>query len=197
MTKSRTLNDFTTEELGKLFPIEIVPYNEQWDSLYIDEKTRIENTLTNEIALRIKHFGSTAVRGLSAKPVIDILVEIPPLTEILKNEIIKAMETIGYNFIWRTDDEAPYMNFVKGYTPEGFEENVYHVHIGDKTHSLWDRIHFRDYLRENPDVAKEYENLKIELAKKHKYNRETYTQAKTEFITRITKMAKQKYEKDI
>ncbi len=189
----RTLAELSTEELGRLFPIEIVPYNEQWNTLFLLEKELINNTLGEKVALRVEHFGSTAIEGLSAKPIIDILVEIPPLNEELKATIIKKMDKIGYNFIWRTDDEVPYMNFVKGYTINGFEGQAFHVHMGDKNHSLWDRIHFRDYLREHLDVAKEYENLKIELAEIHKYNRETYTQAKTEFITRITEIAKQTY----
>ncbi len=195
MKNKHTLNDFTTEELGQLFPIEIVPYNEKWITLYLDEKNRIEKVLTNKVALQIEHFGSTAVQGLASKPIIDILVEIPTLTEPLKTFIINSMEKIGYQFIWRTDDNVPYMNFVKGYTLHGFEGNTYHVHVGDKNHSLWDRICFRDYLRENKLIADEYAKLKIELAKTHKFNRENYTQAKTEFITKITNIAKQKYDK--
>lgn len=191
--QNKSLDELTTEELGRLFPIEIVPYNKQWNTLFLLEKELINNSLGEKIALKVEHFGSTAVLGLSAKPIIDILVEIPQLTEELKASIISKMDKIGYKFIWRTDDEEPYMNFVKGYTITGFEGQVFHIHMGDKNHSLWDRIFFRDYLREHPEIAKEYENLKIELAEIHKNNRETYTQAKTEFITRITEIAKQTY----
>ena len=99
------------------------------------------------------------------------------------------MNAADYHFIWRTDDAVPYMHFVKGYTINGFSENVFHVHMGDKNHSLWNRIYFRDYLRQNNDVAKEYENLKIELAKKYQYNREAYTDAKLAFVKSITEKA--------
>jgi GrpB-like predicted nucleotidyltransferase (UPF0157 family) len=82
------------------------------------------------------------------------------------------------------------MNFVKGYSLKGFKGNVFHIHLADKTHSLWDRIYFRDYLRKNATVAKEYENIKIELADKYKFNRDAYTNAKTDFVKRITEKAK-------
>lgn len=187
---NKRIEDLTTEELGKLFPIQIVPYDKNWVDIFNSESKLINKTLSDNIALKIEHFGSTAVDGLSAKPTIDILVEIPLLTDNLKETIIKKMSEAGYHFIWRTDEKVPYMHFVKGYTIEGFKENVFHIHMGDKTHPLWDRIYFRDYLRKNKKIAEEYESLKISLAKKFKYDRESYTNAKSEFVKRITEIAK-------
>mgnify|MGYP000930753676 FL=1 len=100
------------------------------------------------------------------------------------------MAAIDYIFIWRTDEKVPYMHFVKGYSPEGFKGNLFHIHMSDKTHPLWDRIFFRDYLRQNKRVATAYETLKISLAEKYKFDREAYTEAKSEFIKRITEEAK-------
>lgn len=188
--EQKELGDLTPEELGKLFPIEIVPYNKNWVELFRTESRTIQETLSENIALRLEHFGSTAIEGLSAKPTIDILVEIPPLTNQLKETIIRKLKNIGYHFIWRTDEKTPYMHFVKGYTPNGFSGNVFHVHMADNTHSLWDRIYFRDFLRKNPAIAKEYETLKISLASKYRFDREAYTNAKTEFVKRITDIAK-------
>lgn len=188
--EQKELGDLTPEELGKLFPIEIVPYNKNWVELFRTESRTIQETLSENIALRLEHFGSTAIEGLSAKPTIDILVEIPPLTNQLKETIIRKLKNIGYHFIWRTDEKTPYMHFVKGYTPNGFSGNVFHVHMADNTHSLWDRIYFRDFLRKNPAIAKEYETLKISLASKYRFDREAYTNAKSEFVKRITDIAK-------
>lgn len=188
--KKNKLEDLTTEELGKLFPIEIVPYDKKWAEIFRIESISIEDALGKNIALRIEHFGSTAIEGLSAKPTIDILVEIPTLTDELKEEIIGKMKRIGYHFIWRTDEKIPYMHFVKGYTPNGFSGNVFHIHMGDNKHPLWDRIYFRDYLKKNPTIAKEYELLKISLADNYKFDREAYTIAKSEFVKRITEIAK-------
>ncbi len=84
MIHKKKLEDLSSEELGKLFPIQIVPYDENWVEIFKSESTLIQDTLGNDIALKIEHFGSTAVEGLSAKPTIDILVEIPPLTDNLK-----------------------------------------------------------------------------------------------------------------
>lgn len=195
MVNKQKLEDMTPEELGKLFPIQIVPYDKKWSTLFSEEKKLIQRTLGDVVALRIEHFGSTAIEGLAAKPTIDILVEIPPLTDQLKTFVMNAMKKIDYHFIWRTDEQTPYMNFVKGYTLKGFEGNVFHIHMADKTHPLWDRIYFRDYLRKNTTIAKEYENLKIVLAEKFKYNREEYTNAKTNFIKRVTEIAKKSFTK--
>lgn len=132
---SDKIGKLSVEELGKLFPIEVVPYNPLWKQLYEKENLSILNILGKDIVFRIEHFGSTAVEGLSAKPIIDILVEIPPLNNELKEIVIQKMNAADYHFIWRTDDAVPYMHFVKGYTINGFSENVFHVHMGDKNHS--------------------------------------------------------------
>ena len=189
----KNLGDLSEEALGQLFPIEVLPYNKNWKTLFQQEKKRISETLGNTIALRIEHFGSTAIEGLASKPTIDILVEIPELTNELKSNIVKSMKSLGYDFIWRADDKVPYMMFAKGYTPQGIKGQTFHVHMADKKHSLWDRLFFKDYLTHDPQIAKEYESLKLELAQKHKYNREDYTKAKAEFITKITAIAKQHY----
>lgn len=190
MVNEKNLEDLTEKELGRLFPIKIVPYDKNWVNIFNSESKLLKDTLGYEIALRIEHFGSTVVEGLSAKPTIDILVEIPTLTDTLKEFIIKKMTEIGYHFIWRTDEKIPYMHFVKGYTIEGFKGKILHIHMSDKTHPLWDRICFRDYLRKNKEVAKEYEKLKMSLLDKFKYDRDGYTNAKSEFVKRITETAK-------
>lgn len=142
MSEKQKIEELTTEGLGKLFPIEIAPYDKNWKETFRAEKEYIQRTLGSNITLRIEHFGSTSIEGLAAKPTIDILIEIPPLTNELKELIIQKMKGIDYNFIWRTDEQTPYMNFVKGYTLKGYKENIFHVHMGDKTHSLWTEFIF-------------------------------------------------------
>ena len=187
------LNKFTTEELGKLFPITIEEYNPEWRNLFEQEKINIIRILGKEISLRIEHFGSTAIPNILAKPTIDILVEIPTSLAI-SNEIIQRMKNYNYNYILRNDCPPPYMMFVKGYTHSGFVGQCYHIHMGPAYHDgLWDRLYFRDYLIENMKELKEYENLKNSLSKKYKYDREKYTEGKKEFINRITNIAKKYY----
>lgn len=193
---NQKIDDLSREESGKLFPIEVVPYNEMWPNLFEAEKKLLIEVLGTGIVLRIEHFGSTSVPQLAAKPTIDILIEIPILTDELKESIIAKMKIPRYGFIWRADIQPPYMMFAKGYNLIGLKEQTYHVHMGPDGHPLWDRIYFRDYLRQNPEISRQYEKLKIELAEKLKHDREDYTNAKTDFITRVTKEAKDKLYKN-
>jgi GrpB-like predicted nucleotidyltransferase (UPF0157 family) len=192
---NKNLHALSTEELGKFFPIKIEPSNPDWIKLFNEEKQNLQKILGAQVALRIEHFGSTAISNLAAKPTIDILVEIPKSMDV-SDEIIDTMKLHNYDYILRNDSPPPYMMFVKGYTPQGFEGQCYHIHMGPATHiGLWDRIYFRDYLRDNERTAKEYELLKIELAEKYTYDREKYTGGKAVFIKKITAIAKQKYNK--
>ena len=187
---SNKIEELSVEELGQLFPIEIVPYNTEWPISFQKEEELLKETLSDQIAVRIEHFGSTAVPGLAAKPTIDILIEIPILTDELKNTIIEKMNSIGYDFIWRADDPVPYAMFAKGYTLEGIKKQSFHIHMAEYNHTLWDRLYFRNYLRQDLETLKEYAKLKIELSRKYKTDREAYTEAKTDFINTITTKAK-------
>lgn len=82
------------------------------------------------------------------------------------------------------------MSFNKGYTLSGYADRVFHVHI----HAMGDNaeIHFRDYLIQHPDAARQYEDLKLSLLAKFKHNRDGYTMAKSEFIGRIIQKAEDK-----
>ena len=187
---SKDLSKLTPEELGKLFPIKVVPYNKEWGTYFEKEKTHLQKILGFKIALRIEHFGSTSVPRLSAKPTIDLLVEIPKDNTIRKT-IVERMVKNGYNHM---QDHPTHLMFVKGYHSDGYDDICYHIHMGTSDEAqLWDRIYFRDYLKEYPNTAKQYENLKLKLAKEYKFDREGYTKAKKEFIDRIEKIAKVKY----
>ena len=177
-----------------MFPVELSAYNMHWVGLFEQEQKLIFQAI-GETALRIEHFGSTSIPGLVAKDTIDILVEIID-DETRQENIIENMKTIHYDFMWQTYGEPPYMVFVKGYNTTGVKEQTYHVHMGPKHHKLWDRFWFRDYLRENTDIARQYENLKLELAEIYKHDRVGYRIAKTEFVLKTTDVAKQYYSEN-
>jgi len=80
------------------------------------------------------------------------------------------------------------MMFMKGYTPQGFKGQAFHIHI--RYRGDWDELYFRDYLLTHPEIAVEYGELKSELQKKYEHDRDAYTDAKTDFIKRITKLAR-------
>ncbi len=175
---SENLNDLTTEELGKLFPVFLVEYNPEWENLYHLEEQSIREAIENNNIYSIEHIGSTAVPGLCAKPTIDILVEIR--SEINKDLLIKHLKDIGYQYILKPENPPPHMMFAKGYSAEGIKGQTCHVHI--RYPGNWDEPVFRDYLIKNPEKAREYGNLKMRLADKYRNDREKYTDNKTNFI---------------
>ncbi len=172
----------TLEELWELFPIVLSSHNPHWTE-WAKEETATLSTLLSGFDKRITHVGSTAIPGIMAKPIVDILVEIPAETD--REEIRHRMESAGYICMSESDER---MSFNKGYTPEGYAEQVFHIHFhpsGDN-----DEVHFRDYLIAHPDVAMEYERLKLSLLPRYKHNRDAYTEAKTDFVRRISDLAK-------
>ena len=186
-----SLDNLTAEQVGKLFPIRIEPYNPDWTMLFEQEKVLIAKALSENIVLNIEHFGSTSVVGLAAKPTIDVLVEIPNLDNEIKQIIISKLETIGYMNMYNAEKDDK-MTFGKGYDENYACTQTYHVHIRKKGDTPQDEIYFRDYLRQNADARDEYATLKYALAEKYQFNREGYTLAKTEFVIKITEQQKKK-----
>jgi len=188
--RQKSLSQMTNEELWQLFPIILSGYKEEWKSLYLSEKEKLEQMIGKEFIVRINHIGSTAIPGLIAKPTIDILLEITNNTDTA--QLIKALEDSGYIYSPQPTKPAPHMMFMKGYTTRGFEGQVYHLHIrypGD-----WDELYFRDYLISHPDTANEYAQLKLELKEKFRHDRDGYTEAKTDFIQSITALAREELD---
>lgn len=189
MTKD--LDTLSPEELGRLFPIILSAPDPEWPNLFRREKARIVSLLGEERAIRVEHIGSTAVPGLMAKPTIDILVEIPPGEEV-KEAIIAIMAAQGYIHM---RDQTDHLMVVKGYTPRGFQGQCYHIHMAPGDHDgLWDRICFRECLRQDPRLARAYERLKARLASVHRYDREAYTEAKGDFILSVIRTAKKWFQ---
>ena len=187
----KRIDNLTVEQIGKIFPIEVVLYREEWKTLFKREKELIVNTMGNLLEMNIEHIGSTSVQGLSAKPIIDMLIEIPLLTNETKNTILAKLREIDYENMSNAEQEKR-MTFGKGYDLHNPDKQKFHLHIREKNADLQDEIYFRDYLRQNSDAQKKYEVLKMNLAEKHKNNREEYTDAKTYFITTVTQTAKNK-----
>ena len=183
---AQEIDKLSIGQLGALFPIIIKKYNPQWPEIYQAEKEKIVDIINKNWLLSINHIGSTAIPGIMAKPTIDILIEVSELFD--KEAFIERFRTIGYHYIPQPENPAPHIMLTKGYTPKGFKGQAFHVHVRYK--GGWDEIYFRDYLRKHLETAKAYEKLKLELANKHKHNREDYTDAKTDFIKEVMKFAK-------
>ena len=180
----KPLSEMTADELGRLFPISLSDHDPAWKGLFESEKRLIEELTGVENIVRITHVGSTSVSGIKAKPIIDILLEVVEFFD--KRAFIKRFVDAGYNYIPQPKNSAPHIMLVKGYTDSGFAGQVFHIHV--RFSGEWEEIKFCKYLRQHPEIAKEYEQLKVELAQIHKYNRENYTNAKTDFITKINEI---------
>lgn len=182
----KSLSEMTLDELWELFPIILSEYKDYWKDWYTEEEKRITEFLPiNDV--RISHVGSTAIRGIWAKPIVDILLEIP---ETVSMETVKHILTDN-GYICMAEGVGR-KSFNRGYTSEGFAEKVFHLHLrylGDN-----DELYFRDYLNDYPDIAKEYEELKLSLWKQYEHNRDAYTDAKSAFVKEQTIKAKEKYK---
>jgi len=176
----------TPEELGRLFPVSICEPDPAWPELFRQERDRITAACSKVHIISLEHIGSTAIPGLKAKPTIDILMQIPENSDT--KCVIDAFHPLDYHFLPKPENPPPHMMFVKGYAPEGFRGQAFHVHVrypGD-----WDEIRFRDYLRLHRDKTLEYEALKIRLAEEYQYDRDGYTHAKGDFIQKINTLSR-------
>jgi GrpB-like predicted nucleotidyltransferase (UPF0157 family) len=177
--------------------VAVVAYDPDWTRLFEEEKEHLLACLPSELIRRIEHFGSTAVAGLPAKPIIDMLVEVTDLSET-RERIAPLLESQGYDYFWRPsweDDVPPYYAWFIKRGKDG--KRTHHIHMVEAHFEHWDRLFFRDYLREYPGIAQEYATLKLSLSQTYHDDRLAYTKAKTDFIVRVTKIAKQRYRKTL
>jgi GrpB-like predicted nucleotidyltransferase (UPF0157 family) len=178
------------EELWELFPIILEEHSTVYKEWYAIEEKALLAVINPRWMKRLNHIGSTAVEGLIAKPTVDILLEIDEACDLLC--LIEKLKVLGWNQM--SDQRQPFlrMSFNKGYTQEGFSDKVYHLHV--QYYGDWDELYFRDYLKEHPDVAKEYGDLKINLLKPYEHNRDGYTAAKTDFVKKYSALARDSYQ---
>lgn len=175
------------EELQDLFPIFLVAHDDKWELFYFEIESALKSILFDCPIERISHIGSTAISGIWAKNIVDILIEVSKDSDI--ENTARVIE--GNGFI-QMSTEANRISFNCGYTAKGFANKVYHVHLryaGDN-----DELYFRDYLNEHKQIAKEYEALKLQLWKQFEHDREVYTNVKTAFVKKCTSEAKEFYK---
>ncbi len=175
--------------------VAIVPYDPRWPEMFREERAHLLSCLPDALVNRIEHFGSTAVPGVAAKPIVDMLVEGSSL-DATREIIPPILEAEGYDYFWRPtwgDDTPPYYAWFIKRDREG--NRTHHIHMVEAHFEHWDRLLFRDYLIEHPEVAEEYAALKMRFSESHRNDRVAYTKAKTEFVVRVTDTAKEYYGK--
>jgi GrpB-like predicted nucleotidyltransferase (UPF0157 family) len=163
--------------------VTLAQYNPKWRELFEAEKADLQEILGDKF-IDAEHVGSTAIPGLKAKPILDLMLSI----ESLDNwEWIKAPLTkLGYEFRHDLRKEQGHVLFVKG--PE--RNRTHYLKVTEINSDFWTgQILFRDYLIKHPQSREEYQNLKEKMLDEHSGNREPYTKGKEEFVRKILKLA--------
>jgi len=160
--------------------VKLMPYQKQWQNEFLKEKDYLHSLFGDKI--RIEHVGSTSVKGLLAKPIIDIILG---LTSDINLEQIKTiLSTNQYNDRGDEFVEGEYL-FVKGTE----DIRTHHLHLIDYNSNLWKNyIFFRNYLKSDKTALNQYNQLKLELARKFATDRKAYTASKADFIQKILKI---------
>ncbi len=167
--------------------VEIAEYDPGWPRRFEAEAERLRDALAGCEVRAIEHFGSTAVPGLAAKPVIDMLLSVPGLAEA--REVFPGrLAPLGYVF-WADNPATDRLFFVRGMPPHG-ECRTHHLHVTEPDGAMWEQLLFRDYLRAHPTEAASYAVHKRELAIQYSRDREAYTQAKAGFIETLMDRAR-------
>lgn len=165
--------------------VKLLPYQTGWEE---NAKQTIELlwTVLSGTAVDIQHIGSTSIRHIHAKPIIDLAVGVHSLDDI--TPLIPQLEHIGVKY--RNADHPGQLLFVMG----DFENEIrtHHVHVVEIDNPAWQNyINFRDYLNDHPEKAKLYDNLKQKLFHQYADNRGSYTAGKQELVSALLKEAAQ------
>lgn len=161
-------------------PIFIAPYDPEWPEKFEKEKKFLQETIGPFINGEINHIGSTSIPGLSAKPIIDIMVGVESLDA--SRPAIEILENTGYCYY-------PYKpKFMHWFCKPSPVHRTHHLHLVPTTSPEYKaKIAFRDYLRANPEARQQYEDLKTKKAEEFRNDREAYTEAKTDFVKSIVR----------
>lgn len=162
--------------------VRIVEYDPGWPEAFLEMREGILGRLGGSGTRRIEHIGSTAVPGLPAKPIIDVLVEIPSFPEA-RRRILPLYADEDWEYWW----SAGHIVFIR--RDPLTRRRTHHLHLAPAGHGAWERVAFRDWLRTHADDAARYAALKRELASTLAGDRERYTEAKTDFVREITDRA--------
>lgn len=164
--------------------VKLMSAHEEWALLFQEERRALLEKLAGHI-VAIEHVGSTAIPGVPAKPIIDILLVVSSIDDSNIHSFVSPLQELGYSHMHKYPDRQ---FFAKG--PE--EDRTHHLSLvaQDREGHWQDPVKFRDYLRANVTVAEQYAILKRKLAAQFAQDRSSYTQAKQEFILMVLKRAK-------
>lgn len=163
--------------------VELVPHNPLWQTFFALESRRLYAALTPYVK-EIRHIGSTTIPGIYAKPILDIMVGLFAIADVRYCQA--PLATLGYTY--EGEQDIPGWHFFRKKTGD---MTTHHLHVVEWDGAYWrDHILFYEYLLQHPEVAEAYERLKLALAQEHADSREAYTREKTDFVNKVTEMAR-------
>jgi GrpB-like predicted nucleotidyltransferase (UPF0157 family) len=163
--------------------VRLVPYQPAWAELFRQEAERLSAALGDRV-VRVEHVGSTAVPGLDAKPILDIVVAVRDLTDAAAFE--NALSPLGY--LHQAENDRPGRLYFVKRLPD--DRSTHHLNITELGTECWfTHVAFRDYLREHPEAREEYQKLKLNLVSRSSSDRAAYQEGKEEFIQRVLAIA--------
>lgn len=161
-------------------PVHVVPYDPAWPAQFADQRDRTSTLLTPWLAAAVEHIGSTAVAGMPAKPVVDVLALVRSLDEA--RAAVPALEADGWLF-WPDDPCRHYRLWFLRPRPDA---RTHHLQVVEHGHPhARALLAFRDALRADPGLRKDYADLKKHLSGEHRGNRNAYTNAKSDFVEQV------------
>ena len=160
--------------------VRLIHYTPEWKRLFEEEKRRLLAAVGSFI-LDIQHVGSTSIPGMAAKPILDIAIGVRNFEEA--RCCISPIEALGYEYKGEMGIPCRHF-FVKG------DPRTHHIHMNELGNQDWNnQIAFRDFLIRHPETARDYAQLKRELARRYPMDRPAYLSGKAPFIARVLQMA--------
>jgi GrpB-like predicted nucleotidyltransferase (UPF0157 family) len=160
---------------------EVCPYDPRWADRARTERERLAALLAPWLAGGVEHAGSTAVPGLAAKPIIDLMAPVSDL-DVTTEQVSARLAADGWHYVPPELDQRPWRRFFVKPDASGQRREA-HLHLIPAGHPRWsEQIMFRDALRRDRELAQRYEDLKLRLARQHGHDREAYSEGKAQFV---------------
>lgn len=161
--------------------VKLVPYTEEWNSEYRRVKQAIQKNI-NMLDNHIQHIGSTAIKNMVAKPILDILIGIEDINNV-DDSVIRGLKEIGF---LRLRVERPAKIIFAKFTDNTYKEKTHFIHMVEQGKEHWHNlVFFRDYLNSNEGAKQEYKNIKMEFVQNNSRGISEYTNHKEDFVKAI------------
>ena len=167
--------------------VKLTPYDPVWAALFAEEKQGIADVFGEKL-LGIEHIGSTAIPGMDAKPILDLMIAVASIDDYEDEGTI--LEKVGYTFGRDMREEHQHVLFVKG--PD--ENRTHYLKLTTLDSQFWqEKLLFRDYLISHPERAEAYRQLKHQLLEQYAGERAEYTDGKADFVKKTLQLAQEDF----